>query len=74
MLDHDRLLRVLRIEHRIVHVVTLVPDAELGAQAVVLGGSLKDLGFGNGERREGEPELRNLLRQLRRIAGWIDAG
>jgi len=73
-LDHDRLLRVLRIEHRIVQLLALVPDAELGAQAVVLGGRLKDLGLGNGERRKGAPELRNLLRELRCVAGGIDTG
>jgi hypothetical protein len=65
---------VFRVKHRVVQVVPLVPDAELGAQAVVLGRGRKDLRLRDGERRKGELELRHLFGKLGGVVGGIYAG
>ena len=74
MRDHDRLFRIVGIEHRIMQLFALMPDTKFGTQTVVLGGRGKNLRLGERKRSKGKLELRYLFGKLGSIVGDVDRG
>ena len=63
--SHYRMRAEFRIWHDVVQVISVVPDAELGAHAVVADGRAEHLGNGRVERRHHTLQADDFLCQLR---------
>ena len=74
IVEDDRALRRLRVEHRVIEAAVLMPDAEFGAQPVVLRRGRVHGGFGQRVGREVGFEALELGRELRGVVGGVDAG
>ncbi|MNT13619.1 hypothetical protein D3C72_1485940 [compost metagenome] len=74
VLEQDRRVLVAGGEHGVVAILAFAPQAELGAQAVVLAGRVEHLRLGGVERRQQGLQAGLLLGKLGGVRGRIKLG
>ncbi|MCY1437387.1 hypothetical protein D9M71_535460 [compost metagenome] len=72
VVEQDRRVLVALFEHRIVPRLALAPQAELGAQAVVLARRVEQLRLGRSERRQQRTQALGLVLQLGVVLGGVE--